>query len=115
MNILDLLGDSVVLFGSWLPLSHQIVDELQPFHQMIELDQDTNILLRLVIHDIDIYLRALVPFLLLLPLLAMSVSKFLDHPAELHHVDRSASDLCADHIFLVTISDEVLLDYSQEL
>jgi len=28
MNILDLLGDSVVLFGSWLPLSHQIVDEL---------------------------------------------------------------------------------------
>jgi len=82
---------------------------------MIELDQDTDIFLRLVIHDIYIDLRTLVPFLLLLPLLAMGVSKFLDHPAELHHVDRSASDLCADHIFLVTISDEVLLDYSQEL
>jgi len=82
---------------------------------MIELDQDTDIFLRLVIHDIDIDLRTLVPFLLLLSLLAMGVSKFLDHPTELHHVDRSASDLCADHIFLVTISDEVLLDYSQEL
>jgi len=79
---------------------------------MIELDQDTDIFLRLVVHDIDIDVRTVIPFLLLLPLLAMSVSQFLDHSTELHHIDRSASYLCADHIFLVTISNEVLLDYS---
>ena len=45
MDILDLLGDSVVLFGGWLPLTNEIVDELQPLHQVIELDQDTDIFL----------------------------------------------------------------------
>ena len=112
MDVLHLLGDGVVLLGGGLPLTHEIVNQLQPFHQVIQLNKDANILLRLIIHNIDVDMWTIIPFLLLLLLLAMGIPEFLDHPAELHHVDRSTCDLSTDHIFLVTFFDKVLLDYA---
>lgn len=115
MDILHLLSDCVVLFGCWLPLSNEVIDQLQSFHQMVELDKYTDVLLGLVVHDVDVNMRRLVPLFLFLLLLNVSISHLFNHSTEFHHIDRSSSDLSTNHIVLVTILDKILLNYTKEL
>jgi hypothetical protein len=115
MNVLHLLGHCVILLGCWFPVADHVVDELKSLHEVIEPDQDPDVFLRFIVHNIDVNLRVLNPFFLLFFLLAMGILHFLNHPAEFHHVDGSSCDLCRYHVVLVSFSDEVLLDDTQEL
>jgi hypothetical protein len=115
MDVLHLFSDSVVLPGGWFPIANKVVDKLEPLHQMIQFDEHSNVLLRLVVHDVHVDLWLLVPLLLFFPLLRVGVPHLFNHAAELHHVHRSPCDLGTNHISLVSFSDEVLLDNTKEL
>ena len=112
-HVLDLLGHRRVLVVRRLPVSSQVLHQLQSLHEIIQLDQHTNVLRRFIILNINFKLRLLIPIFFLPLLLGVDVSKLLNHSAELHHVDGSAGDLRRD-VVLALFSDEVLSDDTEE-
>lgn len=70
-----------------------MLDKMKSFHQVVQFDEDTNIFLALVEHNIDVNLRSLIPSFLFALLQEVRMSKLLDGSAKLHHVNGSSSHL----------------------
>ena len=92
-----------------------MLDEVKSFHKVVQSDEDSDIFLALVEHNVDVHLRSLIPLLLFGLLLEVRMSKLLNGPTELHHVNGPSCHLGRYHIVLISLSDEILLDNSQEL
>jgi len=93
LNVDDLVCHSSIFLGGWLPITSEVLDDVKPFLQVIQSQQDSDVFPRLVVENVYFDGRVLVPLILLLLFLVMSVAHFLDHAIEFHHVDLSSCDL----------------------
>jgi len=86
VHVSDLLRNIRVLLGSWLPVTDEVLQYLQPFHQVVQLEENSEVLLGLVVLDVNLHSWMALLLIFLLLLLLMDESQLFDHAVELHHV-----------------------------
>ena len=115
LNIFDLVCDRWILFIRSFPVTNEVLSKIKSLFKIVKPNEHTNIFLLLIIHNIDSNFWSLVKLVLYFLFLALLVLKLLNHSAELHHVNGSASDLSGDKVTIISFFFEVLPDDTEEL
>ena len=115
LDVGNLVSHRRVLLRDGLPVTDQILDDLEPLDKLIQTNQHADVLARVVICQVDLDLRSLVELFLLVRLLSVRVPQFLDHPRELHHIQLTARNLLRHQALLLAIFDQVCLDHAEQL
>ena len=115
LDVGNLVSHRRVLLRDGLPVTDQILDDLEPLDKLIQTNQHADVLARVVICQVDLDLRSLVELFLLVRLLSVRVPQFLDHPRELHHIQLTARNLLRHQALLLAVFDQVCLNHAEQL